>query len=212
MKKIIAILLVLVIGFSAFAVVSSTDANLNLKASVLGTTLHGFGNTHLSSVPLASSVLALGDLDSSASLNLLTTTSATVVGHYNLFSTGTTAIKVAFELTPLKLGVGGLDYYVPYQVTLGTLNSVGVSIHNDFTAVSSKIDLGIAAGPAAVATGGTAGIANTSRNVLKNTGVGVNWGSVPVLVEFDNGANEAFGLPASTEGYVGFITAKISAL
>lgn len=219
MKKIIAILLVLSVMFVAFAYdAETTDASMEITASVAGRLFHGFTQAGLTATPTSSSIKDIAaTLESSAAIDLIGDGAGTTdytVGYYNLFSTGNAAKTIGFIVNPLKTAeIDGYTYYVPYKLTVDALvdetNMHGITNAAD-TLVSTEIDLG-ATPERTVGTAASSTVIQKTEDVLKATATpGRKWASVLVKVTIDEAANDGFGLPAGDDIYEATITATLT--
>ena len=212
MKKIIAILLVLVVGFSAFAATVDGDTQLNLKASVTGQLFHGFTTTTLSNAQSVKDNLGSGDgnIAPASAINVDLTSATNPVGYYGFLTTGATPASVTFESSlRMSASVSGDIWEVPYQLTLTKIESGGP---RDF---DSNITYPLTFGSAPVAGGivGTATDSDASTIVIlqddSNGSQGLGWYTFSLNAAFATGdANDV--LPESTE-YVGSIVASVVA-
>jgi hypothetical protein len=115
-----------------------------------------------------------------------------------LISTGNTDVTVSFTVTPLHAELGSINYYVPYNVTLGSHPSGSVGV------VTTLATGGIIFSQT---TPDTSVLSNAVAEVLTADGAGRKWTSVPVEVTFYTEANIAYELPEGD--YTSTITANI---
>ena len=130
MKKIIAILLVLLVGFSAFAVVGDGDATLSLKTDVNGQLYHGFTDSTYTTAPLMKTALKTGgseDGDNEVVIDFAVDI-AQSVGFYNFYTTGNYDATVDLTFSPLSYNDGTDTYYVPYTLAYAEANNGAAGI------------------------------------------------------------------------------------
>ena len=208
MKKIIAILLVLLVGFSAFAVVGTGDATLSLKTDVNGQLYHGFTGSTYTTAPLMKAALETGgaeDGDNEVVIDFADDT-AQALGYYNFYTTGNSAATVDLTLSPLSYSDGTATYYVPYTLAYtaannGATGSGAVAFTPSNTSFASS----------AVST--TLIADATIDDIFEATGNGLRWRSIALTADFDAADIDAFGLPETGVGeyFTGTVIAAVTA-
>ncbi len=214
MKKILTVLIIAMVAFSLFAETTGTIAGntgqttLTLEASQGGKLYHGFTNTNhdsSSAIVTALSGDATGSYTFGTHLDLEEGTDPQSIGYYHLYTTGNNQVKVTFVVSPLHLEVGGLHYYVPYQLAY-----TKTSGSQDVTAGTVGTAPGAPTISEAVVTGNTA-----SGDIITTTNNGLRWATLSLTALFNGDSNA--DLPESTgEGgtgdYTGTVVANILVL
>ncbi len=197
MKKIIAILLVLVVGFAAFAETGVGSTTLTLGSSVSGKLYHGFTAADPGSANGIKSALSAAESgDNSYAALDLESDAAQSVGFYSLYTTGNAQATVKFTANPLTADVNGTMYYVPYALSYTEEGG------NNVTVSGSPI------GSANTATT-TPPAAATATTVMTTSSNGLRWDTISLDVTFDGTGNATFGLPEAT--FSGTIVAAVTA-
>ena len=171
MKKIIAILLVLLVGFSAFAIVGSGDADLVLKSTVGGQLFHGFtANTYTSGSTLKNALKSGGAEDGDNEYTIdFTVDTAQDVGYYNFYTTGNYEATVDFTIEPLTYTDSELTtYYVPYTFGYAAANA-GASGAGEVTFAAGNTSF------ASSEVSTTAIVDVDIEDILVATGEGLRW-------------------------------------
>jgi len=194
MKKVIAILLVVLVEGVMFGDGLGESADLTLQSTVAAKTVHGFGASAYSSFgDIVSASANLGD-SSYTGLDLESDSSQNV-GYYAFASSLISGVQVTFTANPLTFTSGSDTYYVPYTLTYtkgaGTVGSTGT------IALSGNV--------------GTAAISAGSADLLTtaNNPTGPKWASYSLAVAFDGSSNFSYGLPVGT--YSGTVVAAVTA-
>ncbi|MDC7245329.1 MAG: hypothetical protein PQJ47_05385 [Sphaerochaetaceae bacterium] len=205
MKKIIAILLVLVVGFAAFAAVG--DATLTLNSTVAGQLYHGFTSSTYTTGAALKTAFTTGGEDGDESLTVdFADDAAQDVGYYNFYTTGNFTATVDLTLSPLSYSDGTSTYYVPY--------TLGYTAANDGASGAGSIAFAAGTKSFASAAVSTTAIADvTVDDIFTANGAGLRWRSIGLTVDFDATDIDEFGLPetASGQSFTGTIIAAVTA-
>jgi hypothetical protein len=198
MKKVIAILLVLLVAGVAFGAADPDGATLTLGAAMGNRTNHGFigdatgldtfGEIYNSTVLGNYSASGL-DLESSASQS---------VGYYVFASNTNTKVEVSFKADPLVSP--NLGTKVPYILTATYEDG------SNIVAPTTAPEWDLTAGGSLVAGGEVASVESDLIN-LASVANGVKWASYSLAVVFDATGNIDFGLEEGA--YTGSVVASI---
>ena len=196
MKKLLTVLIIALVTFSAFAASGTGDTTLTLEAEVAGKLYHGFTATNNASADAVKADIASGGNRTIDELNL-ESDSAQQLGYYNLYTTGNAQATVKFTVSPLTVTISGTTYYVPYQLSYATVEG-----NEKVTVTGSTLG--------SIATANTTGVEDDYENVMVTTANGLRWKTLSLAATFDGTGNTTFGLPESDD-YTGSIVAAVTA-
>ena len=198
MKKVIAILLVLLVAGTAFGADDPSNAELVLSATMGNRTMHGFigDATGLDSFGTIYNSTTLGDYTAEG-LDLESSVSQSV-GYYVFASNTKEKVQVSFVANPLISP--NLESKVPYKLTAIYTNGQNIS------GPMEPLIWDLTDGGTVVAGGSVSSVTSDLIN-FASVNPGVKWASFSLAVEFDSTGNINYGLEEGT--YSGTVYATI---
>ncbi len=204
MKKLIAILIISTIAFTAFAIDLENQTSgvgntqLNLSSTVAGKLYHGFSSTAQTKGGM---IDGIGSESLDVEVELDGTDDAQSIGFYSLYTNGTDQVKVDLTISPLELTVESTKYYIPYSLSLGvpTGSDDGIDYEESFSLGTASVVQKVANTVTAPTDTGT---------LLTTSNSGLRWTSVELKASFEGSDNKAEVLAQGD--YTGTIIAAVT--